>query len=208
MHGGFVGGEVGFNWQIPGSRWVFGIEADGNWSELEEALTCAHFSLSTGFPGDASCGSRIRDFETVRARLGYAFGPRGDFLAYVTGGWATASQSAFEASLVSATGFRRVEQWQRVNGFIVGGGAEYGITAWLSVKAEVAYVWLQGKDYCFPSAGAQVAGFNPGGCSNISFVQPGFNVTPAHVHDDFVLARMGLNWRFWWGKGTPVVASY
>src|SRR5205085_999668 len=40
LHGGFVGGEAGFNWQFPGNRWVLGIEGDWNWSELEEALTC------------------------------------------------------------------------------------------------------------------------------------------------------------------------
>ena len=210
MHGGFAGGEIGFNWQAPGNRWVFGIEADGNWSELEEALTCPHFSLITGSPGDASCGSRIRDFETVRARIGYALGPTGSFLAFVTGGWATASQSALEAATVVP--FPRVEQWQRVNGFIVGGGFEYGITSWLSLKGEAAYVWLQGKDFCFQgSQGPLVLISQAGGCTNITVIQPGFNVTPAHVHDDFVLFRMGLNARFNWGKGkgpAPVVASY
>src|SRR5216684_3309569 len=67
LHGGFVGGEAGFNWQAPGNRWVLGIEGDGNWSELEEALSCE--------PNDAltvSCGSRIRSFWTARGRIGYA----------------------------------------------------------------------------------------------------------------------------------------
>src|SRR5262245_9389774 len=40
LHGGFVGGEVGFNWQFPGSRWVIGVEGAGSWAELEESLTC------------------------------------------------------------------------------------------------------------------------------------------------------------------------
>src|SRR5712691_8565497 len=79
-----IGVEAGFNWQVPGSRWVFGIEGDGQWAELEGALTCAAPALTS-----LTCGTKIRDFETVRARIGYAFGPRGDFLAYVTGGWAT-----------------------------------------------------------------------------------------------------------------------
>jgi outer membrane immunogenic protein len=185
LHGGFVGGEAGVNWQAPGSRWVLGIEGDGQWAELEEALTCPGPSASV------TCGSRIRDFETVRARIGYAFGPRGDFLVFVTGGWATANQSAFLKQLFPP--FASFEQFLRHHGFAVGGGAEYGITPWLSLKAEVLYVWLEGKDHCLPS-----------GCEGAEEPQ-------IRVKDDFVLARMGLNWRFWWGKGkgpAPVVARY
>jgi outer membrane immunogenic protein len=43
LHGGFVGGEVGFNWQF--GRWIFGIEGDGAWAELEEALTCSSLNF-------------------------------------------------------------------------------------------------------------------------------------------------------------------
>jgi outer membrane immunogenic protein len=170
---------------------VFGIEGDGSWAEIEEALTCA-----TGYGANLTCGSKIRDFETVRGRIGYAFGPTGSFLAYLTGGWATASVGAFVAAL--SPPFESVTQWERHNGFAVGGGAEYGITPWLSLKAEILYVWLDGKDHCFN-----------GICGTTRFGR--FNVFPAHVQEDFVLARMGLNWRFWWGKGkgpVPVVASY
>jgi outer membrane immunogenic protein len=188
LHGGFVGGEIGFNWQAPGSRWVFGIEGDGNWAELEEALTCA--PPFTGY----TCGSKIRDFETVRVRIGYAFGPTGDFLAYLTGGWATASVKAFEGQLVQP--FFTVTDQKRHNGFVVGGGAEYGITPWLSLKGEVLYVWLEGKDHCF------------GNCAEVTLLAGGeFIAVPAHVKEDFVLARMGLNWRFGWvGKGKAPLA--
>ncbi len=187
LHGGFVGGEAGFNWQAPGSRWVFGIEGDGQWAELEEALTCPapFFAFS--------CGSRIRDFETVRGRIGYVFGPTGSFLVFVTGGWATASQSAFFKPGSPPFDVPGDEQFVRHNGFAVGGGAEYGITPWLSLKGEVIYVWLQGKDHCIPSVD---------GCPTTNTIR---------VKDDFVLARMALNWRFNWGKGKgpgPVVARY
>src|SRR5947207_4924816 len=30
LHGGFIGGEAGINWQWPGNRWVVGIEGDWN----------------------------------------------------------------------------------------------------------------------------------------------------------------------------------
>ena len=201
LHGGFVGGEIGFNWQAPGNRWVFGFEGDGNWAELEEALTCDGV-LGNGF----TCGSKIRDFETVRARIGYAFGPTGNFLAYVTGGWATASLGAFEGKL--SPPFGTVTDWRRVNGFAAGIGAEYGITPWLSLKGEVLYVGLEGKDFCFSNVGPVLTGTLNGGCTAATFFTL-FPIFPAHVRDDFVLARMGLNARFWWGKAPArVVARY
>jgi outer membrane immunogenic protein len=190
LHGGFVGGEVGINWQAPGSRWVFGIEGDWNWSELEEALTCQNDDDGNV---TLTCGSRIRSFATVRGRIGYAFGPRGDFLAYLTAGGAWASQSARIGQLFVP--LLTAEQWRDTWGWTVGGGAEYGITPWLSVKAEVLYVDLAGRDF----SGAAL-------CA-VSFE---CDENP-HVKHSFVLARMGLNWRFNWGKGKgpmPVVARY
>ena|GEM_PF-779230 len=214
LHGGFVGGEAGFNWQV--GRWVFGIEGDGQWSELESSLAGNGpvFTANTGgfVVGSAltdcdsptlTCGTRIRDFETVRLRIGYAFGPTGQFLAFVTGGWATANQSYLITNLSLANGPLSTvfEEWKRVNGFTVGGGAEWGITPWLTLKGEVLYINLGRETYC---------GLNPA-CTG--FIAPpfGFIVTPASIKSDFVAARMGLNWRFNWGKGkgpAPVVARY
>jgi outer membrane immunogenic protein len=188
LHGGFVGGEAGINWQV--DRWVFGIEGDWNWSELEEALTCQNDDDNNV---SLTCGSRIRSFATVRGRIGYAFGPRGDFLAYLTAGGAWASQSARIGQLV-VPGLT-AETWRDTWGWTVGGGAEYGITPWLSVKGEVLYVDLAGRD--FSGAALCAVAFE---CDE-----------NPHVRHSFVLARMGLNWRFNWGKGkgpVAVVARY
>jgi len=200
MHGGFVGGEAGLNWQAPGSRWVFGIVGDGSWAEIEEALTCP---LQANF----SCGSRIRDFESVRGRIGYALGPTGSFLVFVTGGWVTADQSVLSKTLFAP--FGSFEQWHRNNGFQVGGGAEYGITPWLSVKAEVLYTWLESHIYCSPFTTVSPGTASVTPCS----IGPAAINIPVKVHDDFVLARMSLDWRFNWGKGkgkapVAVVARY
>jgi outer membrane immunogenic protein len=191
LHGGFIGGEAGFNWQVPGSRWVFGVEGDGNWAEFEEALNCEADDIGADIL-NSSCGSRIHSFFTARGRIGYAFGPRGDFLAYVTGGGVWARQSARIGTLT--TPFVTFEQWRDTAGWTIGGGAEYGITPWLSVKGEVLFVDLAGKDYDL--AGCTICADNA------------THIDTVHIQHNFVLARMGLNWRFWWGKGTPVVASY
>ena len=189
LHGGFVGGEAGFNWQS--GRWVFGIEGDANWAELEEALTCEN-DAATNPQVDITenCGSRIRAFYTVRGRIGYAFGPTGSFLVYVTGGGVWASQSARIGTLTAP--FVTFEQWRDTAGWTAGIGAEYGITPWLSVKGEVLYVDLAGKDYDLT------------GCINVIS-----DCEHAHIQHNFVMARMGLNWRFNWGKGpVAVVARY
>ncbi|HYV32494.1 MAG TPA: outer membrane beta-barrel protein, partial [Candidatus Binatia bacterium] len=141
LHGGFAGGEAGINWQVPGSRWVVGIEGDGNWAEIEEALTCENADGHAAF----TCGSRISSFWTLRGRVGYAFGPKGDFLTYVTAGGVWARQSARVGELFVP--FTTVEQWKDTWGWTAGIGAEYGITPWLSVKGEVLFVDLASRDF-------------------------------------------------------------
>src|SRR6185312_13467856 len=32
--GGLVGVTAGYNWQIPSSAWVFGVEADASWTDF------------------------------------------------------------------------------------------------------------------------------------------------------------------------------
>jgi outer membrane immunogenic protein len=223
LHGGFVGGEVGFNFQAPGSRWVFGVEGAGSWSELEESLTCAGDESSEANPNPQAdfhrfCGSRVRDFFEARGRVGYAFGPTGQFLVFVTGGgvWARESErinNSFTstaagnghggcATATPCTGFGQFEQWASVPGWTVGGGAEWGITPWLTLKGEVLYVDLNAHT------------FNINGCGDVVLV----NGATSPICDDalrikhtFVAARMALNWKFDWGKGkapAAVVAKY
>ncbi len=77
------GGQIGFNYQFL-SHWVAGIEAD-----IDAAhITSSTSACFTALVGITACGTRdtdIKDFGTVRGRLGYAFN---NVLAYGTGGWA------------------------------------------------------------------------------------------------------------------------
>src|SRR5688572_13564445 len=34
LNGGFVGGQLGYNWQGMGNPWVFGVELDSAWADL------------------------------------------------------------------------------------------------------------------------------------------------------------------------------
>jgi len=203
LHGGFAGGEVGFNWQAPGSRWVFGVEGAFSWAELEESLTCG--------PDDEEnpqsdfhrfCGSRISGFAEARGRIGYALGPTGQFLVYITGGgvWARESELIRNSrTSEGVTAFGSFEQWATVPGWTIGGGAEWGITPWLSLKGEVLYVDL--AEHTFTIVGCERV---PGQSQNIC-------AEPLKIKHEFILARMALNWRFNWGKGkapAAVVARY
>ena len=37
--GGFGGGTIGYNWQFPGSQFVFGIEVDAAGASIKDSLT-------------------------------------------------------------------------------------------------------------------------------------------------------------------------
>jgi outer membrane immunogenic protein len=182
LHGGFVGGEAGVQWQAPGSRWVFGIEGDWSWSEIEDSVVICNSIAET------SCDVRIDNFGTARARLGYAFGPRAEFLVFVTGG-AAFGHVADEARFGPVT----LSSWANHVGWTVGGGAEYGITPWLSLKGEVLYIDLLSKEH---------------------FTNPDDPGVGVRNRPEFLVARMGLNWRFGGvgkGKGkapVAVVAKY
>ena len=39
LDGGFVGGQIGFNWQPVGSPWVFGLEVDSVWADIGKSGT-------------------------------------------------------------------------------------------------------------------------------------------------------------------------
>ncbi len=202
LHGGFAGGEVGFNWQAPGNRWVLGVEGALSWAELEESLTCAADGNPPQNDFHRFCGSRINGFAEARARIGYAFGPTGNFLVYITGGgvWARESElfrNSAPGEALGSVAFGSFQQWATVPGWTVGGGAEWGITPYLSLKGEVLYVDL--NEHTFSTVG----------CGTVA--REDICDDPLKIKHTFILARMALNWRFDWGKGkgpAPVVARY
>jgi len=72
------GGQLGYNYQLPGSNVVVGIEADFQGSTLQGTYD------STQAGGAASQdGSKVDWWGTARGRIGYAFG---NVLPYATGG--------------------------------------------------------------------------------------------------------------------------
>jgi outer membrane immunogenic protein len=102
LDGGVAGGQLGYNWQT--SNWVWGLEADLQWSGERGSSTfnCATTLIGgpcipgfTFVPAAAAGGTvmtldqRIEWFGTVRARGGFLINP--DVLLYATGGLAYGS---------------------------------------------------------------------------------------------------------------------
>src|SRR5262249_58803390 len=78
------GGQVGYNWQW--ASLVFGVEGDFDAATLTASGNTVTNSIAApGFPVGFQASSSINWLSSVRARLGYTWGPG---LVYLTGGGA------------------------------------------------------------------------------------------------------------------------
>jgi outer membrane immunogenic protein len=140
---GFIGGgQIGYNWQV--NQWVFGLEADFQGSGQKGDGT---FFIAT-VPGIVAAGTpastfnytdKLDWFGTVRGRIGYAMGATGNWLPYVTGGWAYGHGeiSGTTTSLGVATSFSGSQDY---SGWTVGGGVEWAFLNNWSAKVEYLYI--------------------------------------------------------------------
>ncbi len=168
--GGFIGGTAGYNWQA--GPWVLGIEGDFSWANITGS------SQTCGFAPPHGCGTTLQDFGTLRGRVGYAMGPMGTWMPYVTGGLAVGEVQAWDA-LTPASGstFRA--------GWTAGGGIETVIAQNWTFKAEYLYMDL---------GSAQLFNIVPGVPETVSFKAN--------------LVRIGIDYKFWWSDPPrPLVAK-
>jgi outer membrane immunogenic protein len=181
---GAIGGvQAGFNWQAPGSIWVWGLEADISGTGLRDTGTLDLFA--SGRPMTAS--EKLDWFGTVRGRVGVAPWDRG--LVYVTGGLAYGhvSLSTAMSNINSCAGnnCQSGSTGPTKAGWTAGAGAEWAFFDNWSLKVEYLY-------------------FNLGSVSHF-MTDPNFVfVFDASATIKGSIARVGLNYRF----GGPVVARY
>jgi outer membrane immunogenic protein len=147
FNGGMAGGTIGYNWQAPGSMWVFGIEGDGGWTDFGDSLTAVG-------PGVAvTVASEAQATATLRARLGAAFDRT---LVYVTGGGAWARNEISVSA--TAGGFTTgISDTQNHFGYAVGAGIEHAFAPNWSAKVEYLYLGLGSETY-FSSLGGVSSG--------------------------------------------------
>jgi opacity protein-like surface antigen/outer membrane protease len=181
--GFFAGGQIGFNWQAPGSGLVLGAEADFSRMDSDGTNTCLAYS---GFYVSSNCHSAPTGLATLAGRLGFATGRSGHSLIYLKGGaaWVQNHVDINVNNLYFGTipqpGPTTLNQSQW--GGAVGAGVEQAVTPAFSLKLEYQYL-------AFPRAtvatGASIV-FPP-----LSF--PAGSTTG--MTEQFHLVKLGLNYK-------------
>jgi len=128
--GFLVGGTLGANYQI--GEYVFGIEGDGDWTNLSgnSGMTCG--AIAAVVPPPTSCQTQGEWLATLRGRLGYAFDR---ILIYGTAG---AVFGNIQAGLNPPLTFDNAIE----AGWTVGAGVEYAISPNWTLKVEYLFVDL------------------------------------------------------------------
>lgn len=189
------GGTIGYNWQKPGTNFVFGIEGEAGYLHLNgsrQDVNAAAFGL--GLP-DSVNTTRIGDaYGVIAGRAGWAVNRA---LLYVKGGVAFVANSyTFNDSCVGAGppgcggGALITRHSDTQVTYAVGAGVEYAFNTNWSVKGEYLYL---GTQKTYTQSGPLLAGGGVGTVYTNSNSEPG-------VHT----GKIGVNYRF----GGPVVAKY
>jgi outer membrane immunogenic protein len=128
-----LGGQIGWNWQVAGSPWVYGIEADisGVGASDPDSTAVNKVVASTNAIG------------TVRGRVGYAVDRA---LWYVTGGFAWADN---EVKLSGPAFGGSLSESKMHTGWTVGGGLEWAFADAWTAKIEYLYMNFGSENY-FP----------------------------------------------------------
>jgi len=135
--GAFVGAQIGYNWQW--NQLVLGVEADYSAAMLHDHVT------GPSPLGPTTTDVDIEQLATVRGRVGWAMG---QWMPYVTGGWAWADVERNYFGPLPAT-----SDSQDHSGWVAGVGAEYAITNNWTAKLEYMYYDLGEENYDVPAPG-------------------------------------------------------
>ena len=206
LGGGIAGGQIGFNWEFPLSHVVIGIEADGDWADINglnnscSTITGGAAVFAVGSTaGCATVNSRLNSFETVRGRLGYAFTTNSvafpSLLLYATGGgaWGHVNGNANLTCLGplcpttsapfngGSAGFDRTE-----NGWTAGAGFETAIYGHWTGRLE--YLHMQ-----FPNGSTNFNTVTGSGTSTITAA------THISSNTGVDVVRVGVNYLFNFG---------
>ena len=172
------GGQIGCNWQAPGSAFVIGVEGDLIGLERRDAdgqifrfiaPSTDHFNTTDRYSSQGS----------TRLRAGYAVDRT---LIYVAGGWTRARLDATHTFSRDGDGSLTFDSSTTRDGWNIGIGAEY---AWLNN-------WTVGLEYRYTDYGSFSRSV-PGGTAGTLTFQP-FTVTVDNLRTSDV--RLRLNYLF------------
>ena len=182
--GFMAGGQIGYNWKVPNSNLVLGVEADASWLTSDGTNTCLAYS---GNFVSANCRAQPNAMGDLTARVGWAYGQFNHSLFYVKGGAALVhnqiditTNAPPIANLTASASFTEI-------GWTVGAGVEHAITPAWSLKVEYDYVGLGGETVATPQGLVQpIPGVN------------GYTLTPpstTRVTQNFQEVNLGLNYK-------------
>ncbi len=176
--GGLAGGQMGFRWQS--GTWVFGVEAQGDWTSFKGTNASIPVAALLGFPALTN-QTRIDAIGLFTGQVGYAFN---NVLWYVKGGAALASDryngqiTGTNTVIDSANEVR----W----GGTVGTGIEFGFAPSWSVGLEYDHLFMGSRNINFSLA-------NFGGVTRND-----------RISQDADIGTVRVNYRW----GGPVIAKY
>jgi outer membrane immunogenic protein len=185
--GGLAGGQIGCNYQT--GMLVLGIEGEGFWSGMK--ITVDRFGGINGNTLFESTSIRNKWDYDVAGRIGVAFDRA---LVYGKAGW-VAGRFDWNAADINCGNFCNTTQGgATLDGLLIGLGLEYAFFNNWTAKFEYDYLGFGSKNVVFTTS-----------C-------PTFCIPPTFTHTENVSAdkhifKVGLNYKFGWGKG-PVVAKY
>jgi opacity protein-like surface antigen len=177
------GGQGGYNWQIPNSNLVLGVEADISGSISDGSATCL---ASSGFFISANCRVHQGLGGSLTGRVGWAAGAQGRTLLYAKGGGAFLQERIDITSnplIFPSTGFDGT-RW----GWTVGGGVERAITPAWSFKLEYDYANFGAINVATPESFIQVLPPLANG-----YLQTAGGVTS--VSQNLQTVKVGLNYK-------------
>jgi outer membrane immunogenic protein len=177
---GFLGGvQTGCNYQT--GTWVFGIQGDYDWTDAK----AKHIADPNGtFGAGTGLQSRMSDLASITGRVGNTWDR---FLVYVKGGvaWTRDNYTTFSG----ATGLPVESAKETRTGGTVGIGGEYAFAPGWSAFVEYDHYFF----------GKHLDTFHIIATGAFSFNE--------RIRQDADVVKVGLNYRFDWGKG-PVSAKY
>jgi opacity protein-like surface antigen len=189
LFGPMAGGQIGANWQY--SQWVLGLEADASGTDIRGENTCF-----TGL-GGGNCSSKINATGTATGRLGFAW-DRSMVYAKAGGAWAHNQDTVNINNITLLTDIGPFPGVSTVNhtrwGWTAGIGIEYAFSPTWSARLEYDYLNFGHASDTFPVLFTPQLYFGPFGA-------------PISIEQQIHEVKLGVNYRFGWGKA-PVVASY
>jgi outer membrane immunogenic protein len=137
-NGAEVGGELGFNFQVPGSRFVAGAFADFQTGSFSDSAS----SLGSLFGNDYTTTgeTKLNNLGSVQARIGYAMGK---WLPFVSGGYAFGEGEHSTTITSNDIPINATYSGKKTySGWVAGLGTEYAINRHWSLKGEYRYADL------------------------------------------------------------------